>query len=204
MRILRAAGYRRMPWKNGAGETIEMVVSPDGASFDTFDWRLSMAHVGAPGSFSLFPGIDRTLSVIAGSGLTLVLPDRAPVTLDRHTAPFAFPGDVAVDSTLVDGPIDDLNVMTRRHRCHHRVLRHNLTGPMKLAWSGEIGVIVAIGGTVEVKLGTHSVTLGPIDVVVLENDDATVFTATPRDVTGLFMVEVAFRSGRISPLIEFY
>ena len=48
MRTLREADYRRMPWKNGGGETIEMMVSPAGASFDTFDWRVSMAYVGEP------------------------------------------------------------------------------------------------------------------------------------------------------------
>ncbi|TIV74879.1 MAG: HutD family protein, partial [Mesorhizobium sp.] len=31
MRILRAADYRVMPWKNGGGTTTEIAVSPDGA-----------------------------------------------------------------------------------------------------------------------------------------------------------------------------
>jgi environmental stress-induced protein Ves len=192
MRILRAAGYRRMPWKNGGGETIEMVISPAGASFDTFDWRLSMAHVGAPGPFSLFPGIDRTLSVIEGHGLTLKLPERE-VTLHRQTTPFAFPGDVAVDSTLVDGPIDDLNVMTRRSRCHHRVQRHSLTATANLAWSGEVGIVVVIGGTAGITVGSQLVMLGPTDAIVLEADDASVLTATPQGTAELFVVEIAFR-----------
>jgi len=192
MRILRAASYRRMPWKNGGGETIEMAVSPAGASFDTFDWRLSMAHVGAPGPFSLFPGIDRTLSVISGAGLTLQLPERKPTTLDRCAAPFAFPGDVAVDSTLVDGPIDDLNVMTRRNRCHHRVARHGLTTATRLALSGETAVLVAIGGGVEITAGSEVVMLGPKDALVLDADDATTLTATPQGTAALFVVEIAF------------
>ena len=191
MRILRAASYRRMPWKNGGGETIEMVVSPAGASFDSFDWRLSMAHVGAPGPFSLFTGIDRTLSVISGHGLTLTLPERA-VTLNRCSAPFAFPGDVAVDSTLTDGAIDDLNVMTRRSRCHHRVARHGLTASTRLALSGEIGVLVAIGGGVEIAAGSELIMLGPRDALVLEADDDTTLTATPQGTADLFVVEIAF------------
>jgi len=191
MRILRAAGYRRMPWKNGGGETIEMVVSPAGASFDTFDWRLSMAHVGAAGPFSLFPGIDRTLSVIAGDGITLKLPDGA-VTLDGLTAPFAFSGDVAVESMLTDGAIDDLNVMTRRGRCHHRVRRQRLTGTANLAWSDEVGIVVAIGGTAGINVGGQSVMLGPTDAIVLEAGDASILTATPQGTAELFVVEIAF------------
>ncbi len=191
MRILRAASYRRMPWKNGGGETIEMVVSPAGASFDSFEWRLSMAHVGASGPFSLFPGVDRTLSVISGNGITLDLSDRA-VTLDGHTAPFAFPGDVAVDSTLTDGPIDDLNVMTRRSHCRHRVRRLSLAAATRLALNGEIAVLVAIGGGIEIAAGTQLARLGPKDALVLEANDATALTATPLGAADLFVVEIAF------------
>lgn len=43
MRILRASDHKRMPWKNGKGETVEIAVFPEGASVDTFDWRISMA-----------------------------------------------------------------------------------------------------------------------------------------------------------------
>ncbi|RTM15320.1 MAG: HutD family protein [Bradyrhizobiaceae bacterium] len=195
MQILRATAYRRMPWRNGGGETIEMAVSPAGASFDTFDWRLSMAHVGASGPFSLFPDTDRTLSVIAGNGLTLKLPDR-DVTLDRKTAPFAFPGDVTVDSTLVDGPIDDLNVMTRRTRCHHRVQRRHLAVSTTLALSGEIAVLVAIGGGVEVVAGSQAVTLDSKDALALKVGDISTLTATPQGTpqgtVDLFVVEIAF------------
>ena len=41
MRILRAPDYRRMPWKNGGGETTEIAVFPAGAGLDDFDWRVS-------------------------------------------------------------------------------------------------------------------------------------------------------------------
>lgn len=191
MRILHAAAYRRMPWKNGVGETVEMIVSPDGASFDTFDWRLSMAHVGAPGPFSQFPGIDRTLSVIQGRGLTLKLPSQ-DVVLDRTTAPFAFPGDVAVDATLLDGPIDDLNVMTRRSRCRHRVHRHRLTATTTLAPRGEIVVLVAIGVGIKLRTDAATATLAPKDALVLERDDVTTITATPHAAADLFVIEISY------------
>lgn len=191
MRILRAAAYRRMPWKNGGGETVEMIVAPDGASFDAFDWRLSMAHVGAPGPFSQFPGIDRTLSVIQGHGLMLKLPSQ-DVVLDRTTAPFAFPGDVAVDATLLDGPIDDLNVMTRRSRCRHRVYRHRLTTTTTLAPRGEIVILVAIGAGLELRTDAATATLAPKDTLVLERDDVTTIIATPQAAADLFVIEIAY------------
>lgn len=190
MRVLRATDYQRMPWKNGGGETIEILVSPPEASFDSFDWRLSMAHVSAPGPFSLFPDVDRTLSVIGGAGLVLRLPDQAPVTLDRHATPFAFPGDIAVDSALVDGPADDLNVMTRRDRFNHRVVRHTLASPTKLAWSGDTAILVAISDATSIEIGGQNITLQLQDAIVLEAGDAMAFTASPRSRAVLFVIEI--------------
>ncbi len=66
MRMIRSSDYRRMPWKNGGGETVEIAIAPAGASLDAFDWRISMACVASSGPFSRLPGIDRTLAVLAG------------------------------------------------------------------------------------------------------------------------------------------
>jgi environmental stress-induced protein Ves len=119
MRLIRSKSYRRMPWKNGGGETIEIAVSPQNASLEAFDWRVSMARVESDGPFSAFPGIDRTLAVLEGQGIELTLDGQAPVLV--ADAPYSFPGDVATASRLLGGPITDLNVMTRRGRLAHRV-----------------------------------------------------------------------------------
>ncbi|MDP3320318.1 MAG: HutD family protein, partial [Bosea sp. (in: a-proteobacteria)] len=114
MRIIRAADCRTMPWKNGGGTTTEIVVSPEGASLSDFDWRVSMAQVDADGPFSVFIAIDRTLCVLKGKGIRLAFGDGEAVTLDAASAPFAFAADRAVEGVLLDGPIVDLNVMSRR------------------------------------------------------------------------------------------
>ncbi|HEV7334377.1 MAG TPA: HutD family protein [Bosea sp. (in: a-proteobacteria)] len=133
MRIIRAADCRTMPWKNGGGTTTEIAVSPDGASLSDFDWRISMAHVGQDGPFSSFPGIDRTLSVLTGAGITLAFGDGEHVRLDRSSAPYPFAADRAVEGVLVDGAIDDLNVMSRRGRWRHRVERLSGAGVLTAA-----------------------------------------------------------------------
>ena len=126
MRIIRAADCKVMPWKNGGGTTTEIAVAPEGASLGDFDWRISMANVGQDGPFSSFPGIDRTLSVLTGNGIRLAFGDGETVALDRATAPFFFAADRAVDGVLVDGAIDDLNVMSQHGAWSHSVER--LTG----------------------------------------------------------------------------
>lgn len=144
MRIIRAADCRAMPWKNGGGTTTEIAVAPDGASLNDFDWRISMAHVGQDGPFSSFPGIDRTLSVLTGAGITLAFDDGERVRLDRASAPCPFAADRAVEGLLVDGPIDDLNVMSRRGRWRHRVER--LSGAGSLSAAEGLLVLVARKG----------------------------------------------------------
>lgn len=124
MRILRAKNHRVMPWKNGGGSTTEIAVFPEGAGIGAFDWRVSMAGVVEDGAFSAFPDIDRTLAVLTGEGIVLSIEGRAPVRLMREAEPVSFPGDIAASSTLIDGPILDLNVMTRRGRFTHRLTRY--------------------------------------------------------------------------------
>ncbi|MCZ8375682.1 MAG: HutD family protein [Beijerinckiaceae bacterium] len=122
VRMLDPATFRRMPWKNGGGETIEILAYPDGADLASFDWRISMARVASDGPFSRFDGIDRTLSVLEGGRLVLDFGTGRTV-LDPLAAPFPFAGDAAVSGAVPDGPILDLNVMTRRGSCTHQVQR---------------------------------------------------------------------------------
>lgn len=121
MKIIKRASFRTMPWKNSGGTTIEVAVSPDGASMDNFDWRVSMAHVASDGPFSSFPGIDRSLTLLEGAGMMLRIEGQGDVHLTTQSPPLAFPGDVATLGQLTDGPILDLNVMTRRGVCRAAV-----------------------------------------------------------------------------------
>ena len=160
MQILPAASHRSMPWKNGGGSTTEIAVAPDGAGLDDFDWRVSMAVVAAEGPFSAFPGVDRTLAVLDGNGLVLHGLPGGPVRLERAAAPFGFPADTAVSATLPDGPITDLNVMTRRGRFRSRVRR--LAGPATLDPDTAVAFVladspcrVAVDDTAPVELARH-------------------------------------------------
>lgn len=108
---LTATDYRRMPWANGRGMTVEImrVDTPDGGLL----WRLSMASVVEDGSFSIFPGIERNLTVLSGPGFRL---EGQGVALEcRPLVPVAFAGDVAVSAVGTGGQVsEDFNVMTAR------------------------------------------------------------------------------------------
>ncbi|MDP9835887.1 environmental stress-induced protein Ves [Neorhizobium huautlense] len=170
MRILRAAEHRRMPWKNGRGETVEIAVFPPDATVDTFEWRISMATVSDDGPFSIFPGIDRTLSILEGAGLELFVENRPPVILTQDSAPYPFPADAQTTVTLVDGTITDLNVMTRRGRFSHGV--KTVTAAAALEPTVGLLLMLCHRGEMEVTHGGNSGTLKQLDCAMLEGDRA--------------------------------
>ncbi|MFK3781686.1 HutD family protein [Agrobacterium sp. NPDC089420] len=142
MTLLRASGYKHMPWKNGGGETVEIAVFPPEASVNDFDWRVSMATVASNGPFSIFPGIDRTLSILRGNGMALAIAGGDPLLLTAQSLPLPFPADVPVDATLPAGPITDLNVMTRRSTFRHAVQRKS--GPFSGQTAADTTLVLAL------------------------------------------------------------
>ena len=46
-RVIRNADLVRVPWKNGGGTTAEVAAFPEGSTFETFGWRISMADVAS-------------------------------------------------------------------------------------------------------------------------------------------------------------
>lgn len=113
-RIVRADALKATPWKNGGGTTREIVVYPEGASLETFVWRVSVAEVEQPGPFSRFPGIDRTLVLLSGAGMRLIQADGAAHALTEPLSVARFDGDAALEAQLVDGATRDFNLMVRR------------------------------------------------------------------------------------------
>ncbi|MDM9625444.1 HutD family protein [Rhizobium sp. S152] len=167
--ILTATSYRRMPWKNGGGETVEIAISPEGAALSAFDWRISMATVATDGPFSIFPEIDRTLSVLDGEGMSLAINGRAPVLLTQTSDPLAFPADVAVSATLKSGPITDLNVMTRRGGWRHRVERIVIDGAVTLGGAAGTLLVFCHRGALDIAMPDGQASLAEGDTLLLRD-----------------------------------
>jgi environmental stress-induced protein Ves len=166
VKIVRASDCRTTSWKNGGGSTTEIAVSPSGAALDHFDWRVSMARVASDGPFSEFPGIDRTLAIVKGSGLSLSIGDAAPVVLDQNSEPIRFAGDTPTSARLLAGEIIDLNVMTRRSRFEHQLKR--IRTPAQCEFDGHnAAVVVACSGSVELTSQQERLTLVDSDSAIL-------------------------------------
>ncbi|MFG1358423.1 HutD/Ves family protein [Xanthobacter pseudotagetidis] len=191
MRIIRAADCRRMPWKNGGGVTVEIACFPEGAGLGDFGWRVSSAVVAGAGPFSLFPGVERTLCVLAGAGLVLDFADGAEVRLDGASAPYAFPADVQVAGAPLGGPVTDLNIMTRRGRFAHKVRRWEGTGAARLeAGEGAFALAFVAAGTADVRLegAGDGIPLGAGDAALVS--DAAAMLVPSGEACRLHVVEI--------------
>jgi environmental stress-induced protein Ves len=164
--ILRAADRAAAAWKNGGGVTREVAASPPGAGMDDFDWRVSLADVARGGPFSRFPGVDRVITVVEGAGMELEV-DGAAHLADARYAPFAFPGDADTGCRLLDGPIVDFNVMTRRDRVRATVeiVDADRTLPTGPGPGPEQLLVLVLRG--EAAVGGH--TLGRYDAALLDS-----------------------------------
>jgi environmental stress-induced protein Ves len=178
VRIIRASDCKRTPWKNGGGSTTDIAVGPAGASLEAFDWRVSMARVASDGPFSDFAGIDRTLAVVKGNGLVLTIGEGAPVTLSNGAEPVSFPGDTPTSARLTAGEITDLNVMTRRGRFHHRLLRIDKSTSCDFG-DDDIAIVLSLDGTTTVTAGRDSATLDHGDAALVNRTTATGFRILP-------------------------
>lgn len=102
-------------WRNAAGETREICRFPP-AKRD-FYWRASIASMATNGEFSLFPGMERSVTLLEGGEICLESTDRFSHTL-KPLQPFAFSADQVVKAKLTEGQMSmDFNVMTRLDIC---------------------------------------------------------------------------------------
>ncbi len=111
--ILESDEYLCMPWKNGLGETLEIHKHEDDQGLR---YRISQAAVTDDGRFSDFSGLQRTLLLLRGQGMTLTLQGGSSVTQHELIQPLdqaSFDGGTLTDARLHGGPIDDLNIMVR-------------------------------------------------------------------------------------------
>lgn len=173
MRLILYNQLVAAPWKNG-GETREIAVHPSGAGFDDFDWRLSIATIAEDGAFSAFPGIDRTLILLAGKGVILRVGDQAEHVLQPGES-LRFAGEQTVRSLLLDGAVQDLNIMSRRDRVTAHINMERLHGRATLDLGIGSGVIFLREGQAVLSDGTA---MWPRDTILSDSDATEQFTLT--------------------------
>lgn len=170
MRVSRLdpGAYRRTPWKNGGGVTIDIAdayapgAEPGGWS--GMLWRLGRTRIVAPGPFSDLSGYDRILTVIGGRGLVLEVEGGAPLDVRAPFRPVRFRGEDRITSRLEAGPVAVLNLIADRKRTINvAILREAEAWPLDAA----INIAYAIEDSV-VALGDEVFSLGADEALRIE------------------------------------
>ena len=156
-----------MPWRNGLGSTIELAKHPSG---DAFKWRLSMADVAQDGTFSDFSGYDRCLLLLKGAGMTLTNHEGQQWELSTQLHAAHFKGEYLIAARLHDGPIRDLNLITRRQDCRAEVFTSQQHQSQTIPLQGDLFLLFSIQGNTHFQLNNtqqtqvqeqHLLQLGP-------------------------------------------
>ncbi|MES2101444.1 MAG: HutD family protein [Pseudomonadota bacterium] len=177
------------PWKNGAGLTREIAFG--GASAAQFDWRISLAEVARDAPFSAFPGVDRCIVLLRGAGMRLrsargAIEPAIDHALTTPLAPFRFPGDVALDATLVDGACSDFNVMTRRGVFRSAVTCERSATALR---GGDVTLLLCSVGEWQVG-GDESSTLAPMQALLWRASVESLRVAPSSDASALLVVRL--------------
>jgi len=189
--LIPFAGLTPVPWKNGGGSTIEIAIGPNEAGFDDFDWRVSLATIAEDGAFSQFPGVDRTLALVDGHGMTLQI-DGEPALISQAEPVVAFDGSSEVQARLNRGPTLDFNVMSRSERCWHQFGRRRLSGDSTFVARAEVTVLfLAEGDSLQLASDDERIGLVRYDAVIL--DQGTVWSLEAGQAT-IFIVDVHYYS----------
>lgn len=153
--LLRPGDARRLPWKNGRGETLELAIWPRGASLaaDDFHWRISRAGVVEDGPFSSFADCERALVVVAGDGLALDHGDAAPAVQMLPFAPHRFAGEWPTTARLLGGPVADFGVIWRRGVVDAAVTVTPFAGERTLRGSDGHTFVHLLAGRLETAFG---------------------------------------------------
>ncbi|MGI4842247.1 MAG: HutD/Ves family protein [Janthinobacterium lividum] len=166
--LIPFAGLSPVPWKNGGGSTTEIAIGPPDSGFEDFDWRVSLATIEKDGAFSSFPGVDRTLALVEGHGMSLEI-DGEPTLVNEADPVVAFDGSAQVIAKLSRGGSTDFNAMTRSERCYHTFGRRRLSGDSTFVARADVTVLfLAEGDALELRNEQERIGMVRYDAVVLE------------------------------------
>ena len=160
--------YRRTPWKNGGGVTVDIadayIPGAEPGSWSGMLWRLGRTEIVTPGPFSDLSGYDRILTVIGGRGLVLDIEGGAALDVREPCRPVRFRGEDRIVSRLEAGPVTVLNLIAdRRHHIDVAIL----SGTDARAVDAPISIVYAVADSA-VAVGEEMFSLGGDEALRLD------------------------------------
>jgi environmental stress-induced protein Ves len=152
IQLIGSEQWQTQAWKNGGGITYQLARSDDQSGMR---WRVSIAEVASDGPFSRFEQTDRIIMLLEGNGFCLHGAEERSIVLDKVLRPFAFDGETGIDCTLIDGPVRDFNLMTRRAEVKSSLQVLLVTDPLSLVLAPE-SLLYLVSGIVQVSFADQN------------------------------------------------
>lgn len=154
-----------VPWKNGGGVTRELCRYPKESSLEDFIWRISVAEIEKSSIFSVFPGVDRVITLLRGEPIEL-RGEKIKAVLLPLLEPYSFCGE-AIISANVRGVCQDFNLMLRRGAASGKVSL--LKGDRNLLEVTNPTLLFCVQGKWTVEKTSRSMTLESGQALIFEN-----------------------------------
>ncbi len=167
MRLVFPHHWQTQKWQNGGGITHELIKDTQ----TEWRYRLSIADVAQDGPFSHFAGIDRIILLLEGKGFELYFGGGHLQAVTKPFEPFPFRGDDPVNCDLIDGPVRDFNVMTRRENTRAYAQVYALNASRTAVPLGTfIHFVFVLHGRAFAELNEHGHVLDAQQLLVIENE----------------------------------
>ncbi|HHR6080938.1 TPA: HutD/Ves family protein [Providencia alcalifaciens] len=167
---LTAQDYKKMPWKNGQGFTLELARS-HGEGLENFDWRVSIADVKSAGSFSFFQNKQRIIGVLEGTGIVLQIDKNPPVSLLQKQF-HAFNGESDVYAELINEAIRDFNLIYNPEKYSARLQWVSCESVSSWISNGNCVLIFNLQGKLELQVDGQRSVLNDFETLLIEKTGA--------------------------------
>lgn len=171
MTPLPFAGYRRVAWRNGGGQAMEIAqqTAPAGSA-DDFAWRVALAEIDRDGPFSAYgKGIERIITLLDGAGFDLDIADSPAVNVHERHMPARFHGDRPTMCRLRNGRCIVFNVMhDAGHSAQLNIITPVAGQPLIFSPPGRTTMLFCLLGSFEIKFDDKAHSLKPWDSLRLD------------------------------------
>ena len=165
---LDPGGYRKTPWKNGGGETVDIAEHEDA-------WRFGRTPITTPGPFSDYSGFDRAQVLVAGRGLVLETPDGC-IDVRTPFRPVTFAGEKPIVSRLEAGRVEVVNLIGNRAKV--RIDLQVLHAGATLGRSAGTHIVYAVQGRAALAIDGVARRLAADHALRLDIDSPTMIACT--------------------------
>jgi environmental stress-induced protein Ves len=180
------AGYRRVAWRNGGGQAMDIAVLPAATgSTDDFAWRVALAEIERDGPFSRYgKGIERIITLLNGDGFDLDFVEAPGIAVRESHMPARFRGEWTTGCRLQDGRCVVFNVMYDEalYTAQFNIIRPLPNQPLIFSPPGRTTLLFCLAGANEIKADDSNHHLNPWDSLRIDlgAGEAPLLTLTAR------------------------